>query len=121
MENKDQPQSSTDLLLGQVIGELRGLKTTIDAEFSSVKTTIVSQNQSLEHVKAKINSLPCAEHSATITSILAAVTKEEKENAVLKAEKRKGRSSLVVALIAALVTGFFTVGGLLVTVLATGG
>lgn len=112
--------NGTELLLGQVIGELDGLKESVHTEFKAFKGTISALNGSLAHVKEKLNGLPCNERGKQLANILGSINKEEAEEATKQKEKRVGRRDLKVALVASLITGAFTVAGVVIAIIMTG-
>jgi len=114
MGNEKEPKKTTPFLLGE-----------ISAEVKSVKAKIIEQNGSIDKLKGsinglseKFNNLPCEIHSERIGNIIqlaeSAATVERQE----ETDKKRGRRDLVIGLIAAIVTGGFTIFGVW---LSTGG
>ena len=107
MAGKDEKATNTDILLGQVIGELSGVKTQMAEQAKSLTGVSESLNGLANHV----SELPCQKHEDDIGYLLKS-RKEVAENRTYSERSRRDKlRDLFIALVAAAITGGFTLLG----------
>jgi len=107
MAEKGEKTPNTDILLGQVIGELSGVKTQMAEQSKSLTGVTESLNSLANHV----SELPCQKHEDDIAFLLK--SREEAAENMTYSERslRDKLRDLVIVLIASLITGGFTLLG----------
>ena len=103
------PKQTTEFLLGEISSEVKDIKRHVDTQNGSLEKV----KSSLNGVSDKIGLLPCAVRGEQIDNLLEQAEKKAKEFNNEMSDRKRTRRDLFIALVAALVTGGFTLIGVL--------
>lgn len=103
-----EPKKTTSYLLGEISGSVQAVKQKITEQNGSIGEI----KKSVNGLSEKVTNLPCAIHEERINHILTIAEEKAKEENSEERNKRVARRDLLVALVAALLTGGFMLLGL---------
>ena len=107
MAPKNEKKTNTDILLGQVVGELSGVKTQMSSQQESINGVSIS----LKEMAKEIRALPCQKHEDDISFLLKSRKEQEENTTYQERSCRDKLRDLFIVLIAAVITGGFTLLG----------
>ena len=103
------PQQTTEFLLGEISSEVKEVKKHVDTQNGSLERV----KTSLNGLSEKIGKLPCAVHGEQINNLSEQAEKKAKEFNNEMSDRKRTRREVIIALVAALITGGFTLIGVL--------